>query len=116
MSDLRGVPLILFSEGFALNPIILDACKKHGFEPEIATRSSQIDFILELVASGLGVGFLPRMVALQREHEDVRHLSINDSDMFWHIAFVWRRSAYLSDAAQAWLDLVRYGDQRVSKE
>ncbi|MBV8468146.1 MAG: LysR family transcriptional regulator [Burkholderiales bacterium] len=107
IAELRDVPLILFSEGFALNPIILGACRRNGFEPNIATRSSQISFILELVAGGLGVGFLPRMVASQREHAGVRNIGITDPDLVWHIALIWRRGGYLSHAAQAWVELIR---------
>lgn len=43
---LRELPLILFDTGFALNRAILDACRRHSFEPRIAARSSQIDFIV----------------------------------------------------------------------
>ena len=46
----KHLPFILFETGFALNRIILDACHRHGFEPNIVARSSQIDFIVELAA------------------------------------------------------------------
>src|SRR5215471_949588 len=48
LPPLRNLPFILFESGFALNRIILDACGRHGFEPAIVGRSSQIDFIVEL--------------------------------------------------------------------
>jgi len=60
LQDLAEQPFILFAEGFALNPIILEACRRSGFEPEIATQSSQIDFIIELAACGLAVAFRSR--------------------------------------------------------
>ncbi len=104
MSDLTDQPFILFGEGFSLNPIILGACRAAGFEPAIATRSSQIDFIAGLVASGLGIGFLPRLIA--RPHDGVRSLPIADPAMVWHIALIWQRDRYLSQAARAWIDLV----------
>jgi len=104
--DLANQPFILFGEGFALNPIILDACRRSGFQPEVITRSSQIDFIIELAACGLGIGFLPRLIARQREHEGVRHIPIVDPGMVWHVALIWRRGSYLSHAARAWIDLV----------
>jgi DNA-binding transcriptional LysR family regulator len=52
---LTHLPFILFETGFALNRIILDSCHRHGFEPDIVARSSQIDFIVELAAAGLGL-------------------------------------------------------------
>ena len=102
---LSEMPFILFEPGFALNAIILDACRTAGFEPQVAARSSQIDFIIELVAARLGVGFLPRMIARQRQHPKVRHIAITAPAMDWHIGLIWRRGAYLPHAARAWLEL-----------
>ncbi len=107
LAEIADQPFILFGEGFALNPIILDACRRSGFQPHVTGRSSQIDFIIELVASGLGLGFLPRLIARQREHAGVNHIPITDTGMDWHMALVWRRGSYLSHSARAWLDLAR---------
>jgi DNA-binding transcriptional LysR family regulator len=103
---LREQPFILFESGFALNRIILDACHRRGFEPTVVARSSQIDFIVELVGTGMGVAFLPRMLAEQRKHTSVARVRLVEADTDWHIAMIWRRDAYLSHAAKAWLDLV----------
>jgi DNA-binding transcriptional LysR family regulator len=102
----KHLPFILFEIGFALNRIILDACHRHGFEPNVVARSSQIDFIVELAAAGLGVAFLPQMIAEQRKHPSVSRVLLVEPDTDWHIAMVWRRGAYLSQAARAWLDVV----------
>jgi DNA-binding transcriptional LysR family regulator len=102
----KHLPFILFETGFALNRIILDACHRHGFEPNIVARSSQIDFIVELAAAGLGAAFLPRMIADRRKLPSVSRVLLVEPDTDWHIAMVWRRGAYLSQAARAWLDLV----------
>ncbi|MCP3396968.1 LysR family transcriptional regulator [Bradyrhizobium sp. CCGB20] len=103
---LRELPLILFDTGFALNRAILDACRRHSFEPRIAARSSQIDFIVELAAAGMGAAFLPRMIAEQRKHLPIAQVPLDEAGTDWHIAMIWRRGAYLSHAARAWLDLV----------
>ncbi|MFB9951079.1 LysR family transcriptional regulator [Rhizobium puerariae] len=105
LAALRDMPFILFEGGFALNPIILDACRTAGFTPAIAARSSQIAFIVELVALGLGIGFLPRLIAEQRVNDRVRHVAVTAPAMAWHMAWIWRRGAFLPHAARAWLDL-----------
>lgn len=105
LADLASMPFILFDEGFALNRIILDGCTRRGVKPAIATRSGQIDFVVELVAAGLGVGFLPRTIAEQRSHSAVRICGLADPELKWHMALIWRRGGYLSHAARAWLDL-----------
>jgi len=107
MADLAGVPLILFEIGFALNPVLEAACARNGFSPNLAARSGQIDFIVALVASGLGVGFLPKTIAEHHATAQVRLVQLDEPQTQWHMGFVWRRGAYLSHAARAWLDLAR---------
>ncbi|MBP2301875.1 LysR family transcriptional regulator [Azospirillum picis] len=107
LPDLKELPFLLFERGFALNRIILGACRGRGFEPVVAVRSSQIDFLVELAAARLGVAFLPRMIALQRQHPAVVRVPLAEPDTDWIMAMVWRRGAYLSTAARAWLDLVQ---------
>ena len=106
MAELARQPLILFGEGFTLNTIIQNACARSGFTPQVVSRSTQMDFIVELVACGLGLGFLPRLIAQEKHHHGVCCIPVDDPCMVWHMAMIWRRGGYLSFAARAWLDLV----------
>jgi DNA-binding transcriptional LysR family regulator len=105
--DLRDLPFIMFETGFALNRLILDACRRRGFEPTIAARTSQIDFAVELVATGFGIAFLPQLTAEKFRHPTVRHVLLKEPQTEWQMVMIWRRDAYLSHAAQAWLALWR---------
>ena len=104
---LRNEPFLLFEPGFALNRLILDACRKRGFEPTVAARSSQVDFIVELVATGLGIAFLPQSMAEKRNHAFVRRILLDEPNAEWQLVMIWRRGAFLSHAAQAWLAMWR---------
>lgn len=106
-ADLKDVPFVLFERGFALNRIILDACSRQGITPAVTARSNQIDFIVELAAAGVGVAFLPQMIAEQRRRPTVALVPLAEPQAEWDMAMVWRRGAYLSHAAQAWLEIVR---------
>ncbi|GEO87456.1 MULTISPECIES: LysR family transcriptional regulator [Alphaproteobacteria] len=105
LRQLADIPFVLFDAGFALNPIILDACRSVGVEPTVTARSSQISFIVELVGAGVGIGFLPRRIAEHRIRPGVRQIPVTDTGMVWHMAWIWRRGGYLSFAAKAWLEL-----------
>jgi DNA-binding transcriptional LysR family regulator len=107
LKALEKSPFILFEAGFALNAIILDACRQSGFNPDVTGQSTQISFILKLVGAGLGVAFLPHMIADLHGGKDVRALDITEPRMEWHMALAWRRGGYLSQAARAWLDLAQ---------
>lgn len=107
LPDLRAWSFLLFQEGFALNDMILSACRRHGFIPTVAMQSAQTRFIARLVGSGLGVAFMPRMVALADRPEGVALLELNDADVTWDMTLAWRRDGYLSQAARAFIDLVQ---------
>lgn len=47
------------------------------------------------------------MIATQRHTTQIRSLLLNGSEFQWNMAMTWRRNSYLSEAAQAWLALVR---------
>jgi DNA-binding transcriptional LysR family regulator len=116
LGDLRRTPFILFETGFALNRILIDACRRHGFEPDITVRSSQIDFIAQLAGAGIGVAFLPDMIARQRAGAQTALVPLNEPGTEWNMAMAWRRGAYLSPAAEAWLALVREAHQGGSSQ
>lgn len=106
LSALRDTPFVLFGDGFSLQRIVLDACHAAGFEPHIAARSTQISFMVQLVGAGLGVAFFPRMIALQRGSANVRAVRLIEPKLEWAMSLAWRRDAYLSAAARAWLAMV----------
>ncbi|MBK1613856.1 LysR family transcriptional regulator [Rubrivivax gelatinosus] len=106
---LAGLPFVLFEAGFALNPMVLDAARAAGLEPHVVASTSQIEFMVELVAAGLGAGFLPRLMAQTRQRPGLRVLTLREPALSWHLALAWRRGGYLSHAARAWLELTAAG-------
>lgn len=102
---IRDWPLVLFDSGFAINRLIETAYVRHGIVPEVAARSGQMDFMVELVAAGLGIAFMPRSMAALHRHPAVATARLEEPDTEWRLALVWRKSGYLSAAARAWLDL-----------
>jgi DNA-binding transcriptional LysR family regulator len=107
LASLQHLPFILFEKGFSLHRVILEACRRRGFDPTIVARSSQIDFMVKLAAAGFGIAFLPRMIAEQRRHPSVRLVRLAEPQTKWNPAMIWRRGGYLSHAAKAWLAIVR---------
>ncbi|WP_428565529.1 MAG: LysR family transcriptional regulator [Solidesulfovibrio sp. DCME] len=107
LTDLAQTPLILFEQGFVLNSRIEAACRTRGFAPHPAARSSQVDFIIALVAAGLGVALLPRILTEGRNLSPVVATLLDEPGLRWRAALVWRKGARLSPAARAWLALAR---------
>lgn len=112
LAELADTPFLLYQRSFVLNDRLLTACQALGFTPTEGGRSGQADFLAALVAAGQGVVLLPRVVARALERPGVVRLSLNEPQALrWDIAFIWRRGAYLSAAARAWLQLLRESPQ-----
>ncbi|MDG9783258.1 LysR family transcriptional regulator [Metapseudomonas otitidis] len=107
LAQLKDAPFLLYQQSFTLNDRLLLACRQAGFIPREVGRSGQADFLAALVAAGQGVVLLPRIVARTLERPGLRRVPLVEPDLRWDIAFVWRQGAYLSRAAQAWLDLLK---------
>ena len=61
MSELADAPLLLFPReiGPLLFDIVVDACRRAGFEPRLGQTTPQIASIVHLVAAGFGVAIVP---------------------------------------------------------
>lgn len=58
---LKGETFVLFKEGYSLRNIVLDACARAGFRPNIGFEGEETDTIRGFVAAGMGVSLLPEM-------------------------------------------------------
>lgn len=105
--ELKDHYFLLFEQGFALNGMILEACRQNGFVPNVAMQSAQTRFIAKLVEARLGVAFMPRMVALADRPSTVAVLELTDPSIAWDMSLAWRRDGYLSRAATAFIDLTK---------
>ncbi len=56
MKQLAGQQFITLGEQSHVHKILLDACKKAGFQPNIAIRSNDMKYYEKLVDSGIGIG------------------------------------------------------------
>lgn len=108
LEQLADTPFLLYQRSFVLNDRVLQACQQAGFTPKEGGRSGQSDFLAALVAAGQGAVLLPSVVARGLVRPGVVRLKLIAPDYLrWDIAFIWRDGAYLSRAAQAWLELLR---------
>lgn len=105
LAELAEEPFIMFPAAYALNERITEACRQCGFTPEVAGRSGQIGFILELVRCGVGVSLLPSSELGQLDLKDFAVSALIEPVIPWRIDMAWLKGGYLSAAARAWLEL-----------
>ena len=70
-ADLADQPFVMYrqSEAAGMRSAALLACEQAGFMPRISQEAVQINTILALVESGLGVGLVPSMICGQTGHK-----------------------------------------------
>ncbi|MBK4739178.1 LysR family transcriptional regulator [Noviherbaspirillum pedocola] len=104
MKSLRDTPLVLLKEDFALARSLRRGFAKAGFEPKIAARSGQWDWLVAMASAGMGVALLPEPFMHRLAHERVQAIRITEPEIRWEVAQVWS-GRYLSHAAAAWLQV-----------
>lgn len=107
LNDLAHSPFIWFEERFLLNERITTLCRQRHFTLKECMRTGQVDFLITLVSSDVGVGLLPRIAVEQRDlPPNIRLALLDEHDLRWQAAMIWRKGRPLSNAAQAWLQLM----------
>lgn len=115
LAELAEETFILFREDFALHDKIITECIGAGFEPQVLYKSSQWDFIGEMVAENLGIALLPEPICKLLNPNRVRIIPLVSPTIPWHLAMVWRKNMYLSFAAREWIRFTReVFEERVS--
>lgn len=107
LADIAGSPFVFFEQEFVLNGLIDAACRRRGIELSEAARSGNADFIVALVAAGLGLALMPRLEMSTRSGLPIQAVEVNEADLRWKLGLIWRRDATLSPPAERWLALVR---------
>ncbi len=102
MADLSSEPFLLLGEGYDLRRVTIDACRQAGFAPHVVLEGGELDTVLTLAASGLGVAVVP---ALAIEPDGLLvGLRIGDQTRRRTLGVVRLRDRYLTPAARAMLE------------
>lgn len=105
--QLKDDNFVFFSEEFTLHNRIYEECIRSGFQPKIVFKSSQWDFISEMVAAKMGVALLPETICMGLDKSRIRVIPMVDPVIYWHIALVWRKERYMTFAARSLLEFAR---------
>lgn len=104
---LRGEPFIVLKRGQGFRQIALELCEAHGFEPRIVFESSNIETVQALVAAGMGIAFVPHMIAMGHGNTfRPVYLSLKERPSRM-LVVAHRKGRYMSKAAAAFMDVLR---------
>lgn len=107
VADLVGERFILLNEMHCLGEQVLNFCRAHECQPQIACRSAQIGTIQSLIALGQGISLLPEVARSgDCNHKLVyRELAQDEPRRTW--GSVWHKHRYHSPLAEHFLAAVR---------
>jgi DNA-binding transcriptional LysR family regulator len=105
VGDLRGVPLVMFRDGYDLRSATITACEQAGFHPTFAIEGAEMDGVLRMAAAGVGVAVVPRMV-VERGGPLVA-VRISQPTLSRSVGVAFRRDRHHSRAADAFVARLR---------
>ena len=100
--ELANEPLVLFEAGSAVRTLIDSRLEAEGLQPEIVMELRSIEAIKQMVAEGIGAGFVSRY-ALASPKDGLR---ASKGPIRRQLSVVWRTDRTLGSATKAFLDLM----------
>jgi DNA-binding transcriptional LysR family regulator len=105
LHELKNEDFIFYSEEFALHQIMWKEFINQGFEPKILFKSSQWDFMSEMVAANLGVTALPDSICNRVRNPDIRIIKLSPA-IHWNLAVITKKDRYISYAARTLINFI----------
>lgn len=113
-ADLKHEDFVLFKDGFVHNQAVSLLAKRNHLKPNVVFRSNDMHSLMNLIANGVGIGFLTAGTAPVRS--DVVKLDLADEDLpQFIVSIAYRRTHVFNPLQQAILDVIRQtlrGDER----
>ncbi|UVI27810.1 LysR family transcriptional regulator [Paenibacillus spongiae] len=108
LSDLSSEPFIVLKKGQGFRQIAFELCSKGGFEPRIVFESGNIETVQSLVAAGMGIAFVPKMIARAKRSEFMPvYLPLAAPVPSRTLVIASRKGRYLSKAAEAFITTMK---------
>ncbi|CAH1195994.1 Hydrogen peroxide-inducible genes activator [Paenibacillus plantiphilus] len=108
LSDLAAEPFIILKKGQGFRQIVLELCEGAGFEPRVVFESGNIETVQSLVAAGMGIACVPKMVTRAKWSEFAPvYLGIAPPTPSRTLVIASRKGRYLSKAAEAFIETMK---------
>ena len=103
---LESEAMVLLKDSHCLSHQSISICQKSGMNPNIKIQSSQLDTVLALVESGMGVTFTPRIALPFHSSRKVSYHSIAPKPFNRALVIAWPRLQNPGRAQQAFLEVI----------
>ncbi|SDW60023.1 LysR family transcriptional regulator [Paenibacillus sp. CF384] len=108
IENLSAEPFIVLKKGQGFRQNVMELCEQAGFEPRIVFESTNIETIQSLVAAGMGITFVPKMLIRDRVDERTPvYLPLSAPTPIRTLVIASRKGRYLSRAAEAFIETMK---------
>lgn len=103
LARFKDEPFILLKRGQGFRQIVVELCAQAGFSPNVVFESSNIETAQSLVAAGMGICLVPKMVAESRHSVFTPAYVRLREKPTRTIVVAYKKDRYLSKAAEAFI-------------
>lgn len=104
LSELKDEKFITFNEKFMMYNKTIEACKIAGFEPNIILKTSQWDYIMEMVSLNQGVSIMPEPIVRRFKREDFKLISVENPNISWNVGFILKKDKHISKYLKSFIE------------
>lgn len=103
LRELSDEPFIGLKKGQGFRQITVELCQRSGFTPQFVFESSNMETIQSLVAGGMGIAFVPRMLTRLKGSQLAPVYLPLELSPSRTLVIAYRKGRYLSKAADAFI-------------
>lgn len=107
ISELKEEPFVLLKKGQGFRAIAHNLCQSAGFVPRVVFESGNINTVQSLVAAGMGIAFVPKMMTQAEWHGRAPVYLTLEGRPARTLVIAYRKGRYLSNAAEAFISTFR---------
>lgn len=106
LKELSNDNLIVFDKVTDLHRLIMDECKKAGFDPTVFYSSHQKVSVFSLVGANIGLALMPSVIFDYHKHPDVLAIPL-DECIECNLVLAYLKNKRLPRSAKIFIDFVR---------
>lgn len=107
VSQLQEESFVLLKKGQGFRAIAHDLCQSAGFDPRVVFESGNIETVQSLVAAGMGIAFIPKMMTRSDWQGRAPTYLTLEGRPTRTLVIAYRKGRYLSNAAEAFITIFR---------
>lgn len=116
LHDISNYPIIDYPDEFSLHHLIRAAFQREMLDYHVVCKSSNWDFVIEMVRAGMGVALMPQRVCQRLPKGHVTHVPLTAPKIPWILGMIWQEKGYISPATKIWIEEFKKYFDNISKK